>query len=59
MADTGLVLRDSLHGWLINTRFAHVAYTLDLWDDVNHEFMVEDQSLYDGSHLIDLGSRNV
>lgn len=58
MADTGLVLRDSLPGWLINTRFAHVAYTLDSWDDVNHELMVENQSLYDDSHLIDLDSRN-
>jgi len=41
MADTVLVLKDSLPGWLTNTRFGHVAYILDSWDDVGLELMAE------------------
>ena len=41
MADTVLVLRDSLPGWLTNTRFGRVAYILDSWDDVSLELMPE------------------
>lgn len=52
MADTVLVLRDSLPGWLTNTRFGRVAYILDSWDGVSLELVAE--NFVETFRLIDL-----